>query len=362
MKITFVCTVVSQGGGSRVTAIHAQKLLDMGHDVHVVSRTFPKMAPKPRRLWRLFRGRAKRPDPDRTRYFDALGSRHIIVPFERKLMPSDVPDADIIIATWWKTAFWIRDFPASKGRKAYFVQHHEVHDHLPAEQSAETYRLPYAKIAVSQWLVDVMARDYGDMDVKKVLNAVDPEQFDALPRERNARPVVGFMLAGAAYKGVDVAIRAIEVARRDIPDLKVLVFGKVSPGPDVPLPPGTDFRLLPSQEEIPRLYAACDAWLFPSRLEGFGLPILEAMACRTPVMATRAGAAPDLIEDGVNGRLVDVDDAEALGRAVADTLSLPPAEWRAMSDAAHETAHGYTWDDAAREFEAALKEILARDQ
>ena len=361
MKITFVCAVVSQGGGSRVTAMHAKKLLEMGHDVHVVSKEYPKFATTPKQLWRLIRGRTKRPDPDRTRYFDAFGDRHIILPFEKAMMPEDLPDADVIIATWWKTAFWVRDLPASKGRKVHFVQGHEVYDHLPTE-STEVYRMPFAKIVVSDWLARIMEETYDDKSVKKVLNAVDTAHFDALSRSMNECPILGFMYSQGAYKGVDVAIRAIEVARRDIPDLKVLVFGKVSPGPDAPLPPGTDFHLLPSQEEIPRLYAACDAWLFPSRLEGFGLPILEAMACRTPVMATRAGAAPDLIEDGVNGRLVDVDDAEALGRAVADTLSLPPAEWRAMSDAAHETAHGYTWDDAAREFEAALKEILARDQ
>jgi glycosyltransferase involved in cell wall biosynthesis len=49
------------------------------------------------------------------------------------------------------------------------------------------------------------------------------------------------------------------------------------------------------------VYADCDVWLFASFSEGFGLPIIEAMACRCPVVATRAGCAPDVIKEGVNG-------------------------------------------------------------
>ncbi|MGC8714943.1 MAG: glycosyltransferase [Leptodesmis sp.] len=45
-------------------------------------------------------------------------------------------------------------------------------------------------------------------------------------------------------------------------------------------------------------YSACDAWLFPSRYEAVGLPILEAMACRTPVIGTPAGIAPEMLSDG----------------------------------------------------------------
>jgi glycosyltransferase involved in cell wall biosynthesis len=82
------------------------------------------------------------------------------------------------------------------------------------------------------------------------------------------------------------------------------------------------------------------------------------MACRTPVVATRAGAAPDLITPGVNGYLVDIDDAEALGARLTELLSLPPETWRVMSEAAHVKANSYTWDDAARAFEAELLKLV----
>ena len=55
--------------------------------------------------------------------------------------------------------------------------------------------------------------------------------------------------------------------------------------------------------------------------------------------------------------MVDIDDAEALAAALVETVSLSPDAWQAMSDAAHTRAHSYTWDDAAKAFEAALMRI-----
>ena len=65
------------------------------------------------------------------------------------------------------------------------------------------------------------------------------------------------------------------------------------------------------------------------------------MACRTPVLATRAGAAPDLIDDR-NGRLLDATP-EAFVTAMAEFAALPPAQWKALSEAAYTTAQSYTW-------------------
>lgn len=83
------------------------------------------------------------------------------------------------------------------------------------------------------------------------------------------------------------------------------------------------------------------------------------MACRCPVVSTRVGGAVEIVTEGVNGHIVDVEDAEALGARLIDVLSLSPDDWRAMSDAAHARVLSYTWDDAAQAFEAALRQIAA---
>jgi glycosyltransferase involved in cell wall biosynthesis len=70
----------------------------------------------------------------------------------------------------------------------------------------------------------------------------------------------------------------------------------------------------------------------------------------------------DIIHDGVNGYLVPVGDFTALANQLVHVLSLPEAEWQAMSEAAYATATQYTWDDAVELFEAALHSALERRQ
>ena len=111
------------------------------------------------------------------------------------------------------------------------------------------------------------------------------------------------------------------------------------------MPPGTEFFQRPAQDQIAALYARCDAWLFASRIDSFGLPVLEAMACHTPVVGVPVGAAPELLADGA-GVLVPSESPQAMADAVVDLLTRPEADWEAMSARAHARAHGYTWEHA----------------
>ena len=125
------------------------------------------------------------------------------------------------------------------------------------------------------------------------------------------------------------------------------------------MPAGSEFRKQPPQDVLKEIYGKCDAWLFSSRSEGFGLPLLEAMACRTPVIATPAGAAPDLCAGG-GGILVPRDDPAAMARAIERIAAMPDGAWRELSAKAHQTASQYSWDDATIRFEAALRQAVER--
>ena len=80
-------------------------------------------------------------------------------------------------------------------------------------------------------------------------------------------------------------------------------------------------------------YRSCDALLFPSRLEGFGLAALEAQACGLPVVATHGTSLVEVIEDGRTGLLCPMDDVEAFA-AAARMLAANPTQWREMGEAA----------------------------
>jgi glycosyltransferase involved in cell wall biosynthesis len=154
-------------------------------------------------------------------------------------------------------------------------------------------------------------------------------------------------------KGCDISLKAVEIVRRNVPDLRLVAFGNSRVSDDLPLPADCEFSQMVPNHKLRTIYARCDAWLFGTRIEGFGLPILEAMACRTPVIGTPAGAAPELIGQG-GGYLVRPEDPEDMAAAIERLLVIPDSEWRALSDFAHATAKQHNWEDASDRFEAAL--------
>lgn len=359
MRITFVCPFLGLAGGIRVIAIHAQSLVARGHEVTVVSTPLAQPRLKSR-LGALARGRGWPVNRGvRGPYFAPFGGRLIELDRHRPVVDADLPDADVVVATWWETAEWVNGLSASKGAKAYFIQHYEAHPGQPKERVDATWLMPMHRIVVSRWLADLGERRFGVERPTLVANGVDVAQFSSPERAMQRVPTVGVMYSTIPYKGLDVSLQAVRIARERVPDLRLVAFGAMEPTADLPLPERTEFHLRPGQDLIPMLYGACDAWLFASRTEGFGLPLLEAMACRTPVIGTPSGAAPELIERG-GGVLVRPDDPADMASAIERVAGMGDESWRAMSDAAYRTASTHTWAEATGRFERALEAAVLK--
>ncbi len=116
----------------------------------------------------------------------------------------------------------------------------------------------------------------------------------------------------------------------------------------------------PAQGVIAGIYASCDVWMCSSKQEGFGLPVLEAMACRCPVVSTAVGGPLDLITNGKEGFVVPVGEAAAIAQKLEQVLSFSEAEWLEMSLAAYRKATSYSWSDATDRFEAVIEALLAQ--
>ena len=100
-------------------------------------------------------------------------------------------------------------------------------------------------------------------------------------------------------------------------------------------------------EELVRLYQTAAVVVVPSRYEGFGLPAAEAMACRTPVVTTTAGALPEVVRAGGGGLLVPPDDPEALAKAVASLLEQPDTRRELGARARPRIVARYAWPQVA---------------
>lgn len=361
MRITFLIPPIEMSGGQRVVSIYADRLACRGHEVVVAAP--PHGLPSLRICLRELRRRRRL--PSLLRYIRQsphhfAGTRaKIFRPREsRPIRFADVPETEVVVATWWETAEWAyENFPADIP-KFHLIQGNEpTFPYLPRERVAATWRLPSRKIVISQSLKELVELASPDPDrILLIPNSVDTNQFHAPPRGKQTVPTVGMLYSSAPLKGCDVSLRALEICRQTFPNVRLVAFG--GNDPHIPLPPGAHFVKLPPQDSIRELYAQCDVWLCGSYSEGFHLPPGEAMACRCPVVSTKVGGPLDIIRDGVNGYLVDTGDHEALGRRLVDILSLDETRWLEMSNAALATVTAYTWDDATDLLEAALLEAV----
>jgi glycosyltransferase involved in cell wall biosynthesis len=353
MRITFILPNVSMGGGTRVVAIYARELLRRGHEVEVVSLPLPARSLR-EKLTSWLKGMGWSQPWSHSSHFDELKLSHRVLKTRRPIVDADIPDADIVIATWWETAEWVHELSPSKGTKIYFIQHHEVFPYLPA-RSRETYRMLMHKIVVARWLKHVMIEEYDDDIVDVVPNSVDHSQFFAPVRGKQPRPTVGVLYATAPFKGLDSALAALEILTQRIPNLHVVSFGSERVRPRLDLPKGAEFHFDPPQDEIRNLYAKCDVWVTASTTEGFNLPAMEAMACRTPVVSTCTGWPAEAVMSEWNGMLLNVGSgAEEIARGVEWVLLQSEQEWARLSSNAFHTVAESSWEKSAGLFEDAL--------
>jgi glycosyltransferase involved in cell wall biosynthesis len=115
-----------------------------------------------------------------------------------------------------------------------------------------------------------------------------------------------------------------------------------------------------STPALARWYRRAQVLVSPSLYEGFGLPAAEAMACGTPVVASDGGALPEVVADGVTGRIVPAGDAAALADAIAAMFD-NRAACRAMGEAGRRRVlEQFTWAKTAAATEALYRDVIAR--
>ncbi len=111
-------------------------------------------------------------------------------------------------------------------------------------------------------------------------------------------------------------------------------------------------------EDLVRLYQRASLVVVPSLYEGFGLPATEAMACGTPVVASNAGALPEVMHTGGGGLLVAPGDPDALAKGIATLLEQPDASARIGAEARARIVAAYSWPRIAAQTAALYRRVL----
>jgi glycosyltransferase involved in cell wall biosynthesis len=222
----------------------------------------------------------------------------------------------------------------------------------PVRAAVSELRSADAVICVSAYSAQRAAEVLGIQDAVVIPNGVDARFYDAGPLPDDELAKLGvhgrFVITtgGASLrKNLGALADAWPRIRSAHPDLQLVLTGPEHPR-RTELFAGLDGVVLTGRlptRALPALMAAASALVIPSTTEGFGLPALEAMACRTPVVAARSSALPEVVGDA--GVLVP-PDAAGVADGVLDVLA-GGADIAAMITRGRARAGEFTWERCA---------------
>ena len=155
-------------------------------------------------------------------------------------------------------------------------------------------------------------------------------------------------------KGLPELFHALEIVSKIIKDIKLTIVGEgnrlmdyKSLVAELSLTDRVEFMGWMSSSKVQSISAQSSLGVFPSRVESFGLSVVEAMAAGLPVIAASGGAVKENVEEGVTGTLVPVNDAEALAKAIISTIKNSHQTESMARDAKKVVQHKFNWDKAA---------------
>jgi N-acetyl-alpha-D-glucosaminyl L-malate synthase BshA len=213
-----------------------------------------------------------------------------------------------------------------------------------------------------------------ERDIRVVPNFLDCSEYRRLPPEEvagrlpphlNGRPLIAHISNFRPVKRVD---RVIEVFRRinEVHPSRLVMIGD---GPErgvaerraEELGLGEAVEFLGEQLDLVSWLSAAQLFLLPSSKESFGMAALEAMACEVPVVASRVGGLPEIIDHGVTGFLCEPDDLDGMARAGLTVLADAAARARIGRAAAEHVRSNFCTAAIVPQYESYYAEVLSAD-
>lgn len=319
MKITFVLPGIPRipVGGFKMVFEYANRLSRRGHDVVILYHCYSGMrrnlqVPKLFKLLYYCYGAHHFPS-----WFEL--DAHIKIVWQyKKLVDSNVPDADIICATAIDTAYEVAALSESKGKKIYFIQDYEAWNHWSDEQVKQSYLLGMKNIVIAKWLYQIV-KNAGSESVL-IPNGIDFDAFGVdIPISKRKKRVISMLYHLGMHKGSRYGIQALLKLKQKYPDLQAVLFG--SPKRPHDLPGWMYYVHNASQSQLRTIYNQSLIYMCPSVKEGFGLTGAEAMACGAAYVASDYGGVHEYAEEGRSVLLSAPKDVDGLVHNISILLN-----------------------------------------
>ena len=199
-------------------------------------------------------------------------------------------------------------------------------------------------------------------------NGVDVAKFDEASPFQHRQPYVLGVGRFVHKKGFDLLVRAFESVHKEWPGVGLLLAGDGEQRDEcekltkaLGLGDVVKFLGAVDQPKVRTLLKGCELFVLPSRQEPFGIVILEAMASRKPVVATRVGGVPEIIRHMGNGILVKPESPEELGDAIILLFQDEALRSRLAAEWFETVKTRFTWDKVVDGYLEAYKAVLRSD-
>ena len=336
MKINFIIPFKRLSGGIRVAFIYANYLQSKGHDVCCY---LPAISYKGKNQNLFFRLKASLSNTFKRENWYSVNFPIKVVPF---ISDTFVRNADITIATAWQTAYDVIELSPSKGRRIYFVQDYEIFNGAE-EEVINTYKLHFRVITITSELKRIIQKYNNDVYV--IYNGIFEEE-KIVGNKRSNRPfTISLMYHESDHKNSLEGIAAIKTIFDKYTDINVQVFGRRIP--QLTIIPNASFFELPSRRQIIDIYRNSDVYLFTSKQEAWGLPIIEAMANKCVVIGREIGALKE-VYNGKNALIAS--SAEQMAKKI-ESLYQDRKALSKMQEEAYNSVKTMTWENSCAQFE-----------
>ncbi|CAI8385297.1 MAG: D-inositol 3-phosphate glycosyltransferase [Flavobacterium sp. SCGC AAA160-P02] len=197
-------------------------------------------------------------------------------------------------------------------------------------------------------------------NITVINNGIDTEEFSPIVGSvRDPNRLITTASADVPLKGLDYSLKALKILRKDNPNIHLIVIGSYKKGghterliKELNIKDNIFFYKNLSKEEIRDLYSTSSVALVTSLYEGFGYPVIEAMSCEVPLVATNVSSIPELV--GKYGILIDPKDENQLSNKIRAVLSNYGDHKKIAIQGRQHVINTFNWSKITHEYEKAI--------